>query len=75
MTPTSQLLRDGIRNGTIQCECVTIIGHQAVRLGNSQHFPTCRWAGAIAEIYHLERLDEGIVDSENLYIINPKIHA
>mgnify|MGYP000058398661 CR=1 FL=1 len=54
MTPTSEKLRELIRQGAVECICPWSIREKG------QHLNDCQWYNTVVEIYRLEREDENI---------------
>ena len=54
----TKYLHEAIRNG-LECECSPIPSLSKERDG--EHYPGCRWAAYVAEIYKLERREEKIM--------------
>lgn len=54
MIPITQHLHNAIRNG-LECDC-----YPSPSLSDGEHFPGCRWAAYVAEIYKLERREDKV---------------
>jgi hypothetical protein len=51
----NQVLREGIRNGTIVCYC-------PIKDGQRQHHIACEWNNAVTRIYEIERAPSSLRD-------------
>lgn len=68
MTDESALLRERIRDGTVQCHCIANGSRRGFKMKGDRvvydgivpqaHGPECEWDVAVRWIYELERADE-----------------